>query len=110
MVSAKKEGTTTITAKSVEGNFNATCKITIVNEAATGIALNKTESNIYVNRTDTLDVIFTPEDASTKDVTWTVEDPTIASMYAYYKAITGKKEGTTKITATSKEETSLPNV
>lgn len=103
LVSAKKEGTTTITAKSVEGNFTATCKITIVNEAATGIALNKTESNIYVNRTDTLDVIFTPEDASTKDVTWTVEDPTIASMYAYYKAITGKKEGTTKITATSKD-------
>ena len=46
----------------------------------TAIALNKTETSILLNSTETLTVTFTPNNATDKEVEWSSDDATIASV------------------------------
>lgn len=63
----------------------------------TGIKLDKDSASIKVNETISLTATIEPENATNKDVVWSSEDETIASVTN--GVVTGKKEGITKIFA-----------
>ena len=67
-VTAKKEGTATITVKSSNGK-TATCKVT-VEEPVTSIKMNKTTLALDNQKTETLKTTITPTNATNKTVTW----------------------------------------
>lgn len=102
----KKEGTATITAKTSDGGFTASCEVSVTFNPATGITLNKTEMPLVAPKTETLAASFVPANASNKDVTWISEDPEIASV-STYGSVKGLKGGKTKITVQSKDNPEL---
>ena len=65
-------------------------------------------AEVSVTKTNTMTLNYTllPENAGTKSVTWSCENPDIASVDAA-GVITGKKIGTTKITATATDGTDV---
>jgi len=69
--------------------------------ALSNISLTSNET-FYVGRTVTLSPTFTPENASYKNVTWASSDETVATVDKF-GIVSGVKEGTTKITATSEK-------
>lgn len=101
MVTGKKAGTVTITAKTADGGYTASCQVTVTNQKVkvTGVKLNKTSLSLSVGGTSTLTATVNPSGAS-KSVRWTSGDTTIASVSSSGK-VTGKKAGTTTIFVTT---------
>ena len=101
VVSAKKIGTATITAKA--GNKTATCSITVVSAPVGSITLNLQSASLKVGETATLSATVNPSDATDKTVTWTTSDATVATVSN--GVVTAKKMGTVTITAKAGDET-----
>ena len=102
-VTAKSEGTTTITAEAHNGK-KATCTV-IVNEPApevievTSVSLNKTSLTLEIGESETLTATVLPSNATDKSVTWTSSDQSVVTV-ANGK-ITAIGSGTATITATT---------
>ena len=102
-VTAKSEGTTTITAEAHNGK-KATCTVT-VNEPAqevievTSVSLNKTSLTLEIGASETLTATVLPSNATDKSVTWTSSAQSVATV-ANGK-ITAVGSGTATITATT---------
>ena len=102
-VTAKSEGTTTITAEAYNGK-TATCTVT-VNEPAsevievTSVSLNKTSLTLEIGESETLTATVLPSNATDKSVTWTSFAQSIATV-ANGK-VTAIGSGTAIITATT---------
>lgn len=96
-ITAKKAGTATITASTVNGK-TATCTVTV--KDPTTITLNKDTDKLEEGTTDLLSATVTPDDIASKGVTWKSDNPYIASVDST-GTITGKNEGTATITATT---------
>ena len=104
MVKAIKKGTATITAKTDDGGFTATCVIT-VNEGdkkVTGITLTPTTNTIKPGDSFVITPTVTPVDAADKSVTWSSSDSSIARVDSTGK-VTALKAGTVTITATTND-------
>ncbi len=71
----------------------------------TSIKLNKTETSILLNSKETLTVTFTPTNATDKEVEWSSDDDTIASVDN--GVVTAKKIGVANITVKSKKNASI---
>ncbi len=95
LVTGKKAGTTTITAK--VGALSTTCKITVTSIAPTGITLGKTTATLEAGKTIQLTAALTPVGAG-GTVTYSSSDTGVATVSAA-GLVTGKKAGTTTITA-----------
>lgn len=106
IITGKKEGGTKIRIKSADGGFIDSCSVEVRFKPATGIALNKTEVVVDVNKTEYLSVSFLPWNASNKEVTWISTHPEVASVSAS-GAVKGLKGGTTLVIAQSKDNTLL---
>ena len=106
VVTAKKLGTATITAKA--GDKTATCSITVVATPVTSVTLNKTSVSLKVGETVTLTVTVGPEDATDKTVTWTTSDATVATVSN--GLVTAKKIGTATITAKAGDKTATCSI
>lgn len=65
----------------------------------TSIQLSQDKLELEVDQTSLLGVTFNPEDTTQKSIQWSSEDPAVASVTN--GTVTGLKEGTTTITATS---------
>ena len=102
-VTAKSEGTTTITAEAHNGK-TATCTVT-VNEPTqevievTSVSLNKTSLTLEIGESETLTATVSPSNATDKSVTWTSSAQSVATV-ANGK-ITAIGSGTATITATT---------
>ena len=102
-VTAKSEGTTTITATAHNGK-KASCTVT-VNELApevievTSVALNKMSLTLEIGASETLTATVSPNNATDKSVTWTSSDQAVATVAN--GNITAVGSGTTIITATT---------
>lgn len=102
-VTAKSEGTTTITATAHNGK-KASCTVT-VNEPATevievtSVSLNKTSLTLEIGENETLTATVMPSNATDKSVTWTSSDQAVATV-ANGK-ITAVGSGIATITATA---------
>ena len=101
LVTAKKIGTASITAKA--GDKTATCTITVVATPVTSVTLNKTSASLKVGETVTLSATVKPDDATDKSVTWSTADATIATVSD--GLVTAKKLGTAIITAKAGDKT-----
>lgn len=101
IVSAKKAGTVTITAKSVDGKV-ATCTVVVNNPYidVTNIKLNTSSETIRVGETVALVATISPSNATDKSVTWISSDSNIATV-SNKGVVTGKKAGVVTITAKS---------
>ncbi|MBQ0026342.1 MAG: Ig-like domain-containing protein [Lachnospiraceae bacterium] len=90
-------GEATITAKTADGGFTATCKVTVSTVAVTGVSIDKSSTTIYVGKTDKLKAVFTPSNATNKNVTWSSSDPAVATVSSD-GTVTAVAEGTATIT------------
>ena len=95
----QSEGTTTIRAKLNDGT-EATCQVTVVKPAASGVYLNTTDLDISEGETNQLVATVKPENARNKEVTWKSDDDTIAEV-SESGLVLGKNAGTTNITVTT---------
>ena len=91
-VTAVGAGKATITVTTKDGNFKATCDITVKNEEVqvvkvTGVSLDKTSVELKINESLGLKASISPADATNKDVTWTSSDEKIAKVDANGKVI-----------------------
>jgi uncharacterized protein YjdB len=80
-VTAVGQGSATITATTVNGNYTATCAVTVGTVAVTGITLNETELTMMVDSEFTLVANIMPANATNKQVVWTSSMGVVASVY-----------------------------
>jgi len=98
VVTAKKNGTATITATSTDGGKTATCEVTVYTPV-TKVTLNKSSATVTQGDSFTLKATITPSDATVQTVTWTSSDDFFATV-SDSGVVTGVKAGTATITAT----------
>ncbi len=98
-VKALKEGTTTITVKTVDGEFEASCTITVVKVKISSITI-KGSSSLTIGSSTKLIVNVSPKNAKLDAIKWSSSDSTIASVDANGN-VKGLKAGSVTITATS---------
>lgn len=105
VVTGVSVGSATITAKTADGGFTATCTVT-VEEAPivhpTGVSISKTSINLQIGGSEILTATVTPADANNKNVTWSTSDATVAAVDKNGK-VTGIKAGNATITATTED-------
>ena len=92
-------GVATITARTVDGSFTATCPVT-VGAVATGVNLNVTSKSIQNREEAALVATVAPENAANTNVTWKSSDETKAIVNSK-GLVTGVAEGSVTITATA---------
>jgi uncharacterized protein (TIGR02145 family) len=97
-------GTATITATSADGARTATCVVTVVPTSVLSVELRNTII-ILENETETLTATIFPSSATNRNITWTSNNPTVATIDAATGKITGIKAGgeTATITVTTED-------
>lgn len=99
-VSAKSEGTTTITCRASDGSGKySTCKVTVEAETVyvTSITLNKTFVSLNVGETVQLNASISPSTATNKNVSWYSGNTSVATVSSN-GYVTAKSSGTATIT------------
>lgn len=105
LVSAKSVGTATITCRAADGSGKyATCKVTVESATVyvTSITLNKTSASLYVGETTQLNATVSPSSATNKNVGWTSDDTSVATVSST-GLVTAKSAGTATITCKAKD-------
>lgn len=109
VVTAISPGMTTITVRTVDGNFTDTATIT-VNSPVTGISFNTTALTLYIGSQGalppgTLTASIIPQDAANQAVTWNSSNPDIVSVDGdgLTATVTARDFGTATITVTTEE-------
>ena len=103
-VTALKAGNTTITASIVDDNSNTisdTFDVTVSNVAVQSITFDNNSKTIGVGKSFTLTPIFTPSNATNKNVTWSSTNTSVASVNN--GKVTANAVGTTTIKAISED-------
>ena len=99
------EGIVTVTSEE-NSKVKKEIKITVIApEYATSVRIEKEDKELYVGDTIQLTGILEPNDVTSKILTWTSSDIEVASV-SDAGLVTGKKVGTTIITATTKNNVS----
>lgn len=100
LVTAKDEGTATITA-SLDGN-KTSCKVIVrkVVKRVNGVSVSKSSVKLDVGNTVSITATISPSDATNKSVTWKSENTNIATVSSTGK-ITAISPGTTRVSVTS---------
>ena len=99
VVTAKANGTATITAKTTDGGFTATCTVTVSSIEVTGIDISATSASLNLGEQLVLAVELLPENASNKNVMWTTSNESVAIVNN--GVVTALKAGEAVITATT---------
>lgn len=100
LVTAKSQGNTVVTVKTLDGGYTASCLVSVSKVSVTGITLNKTSLNIEIGKPVMLISTITPNNATNKAVIWSSNNSSIASVDKF-GIVTGKLAGTAKITVTT---------
>ena len=101
-ITAKAEGTATITATTKDGNYKATVDVTVKSIKVTGVSVSASSATLYVGDTKTITATVSPKDATNKDVEWKSDNTSVATVSSAGK-ITAVKAGTANITVTTKD-------
>jgi hypothetical protein len=101
-VTPLKEGTAVITAVTEDGGFEAACHVTVRPQRipVAGILISQSTLKLEVGMTRILTATILPYNATNHVVTWSSENPAIATVGAY-GLVTGQSEGQTAITVRS---------
>ena len=102
-VTAKADGTATITVTTVDGNHQATCTVTVTPKTVlvSSIQVQGTAS-LYVGNTAKLTATVTPTTATNPAVTWSSNNQEVATVGAD-GTVTAKTAGKATITATAQD-------
>ena len=102
LVTGLKEGTATIKVTSSDNSeVSATCTVTVINQAVESVSLNVSETTVSVGKTETLVATINPENASNKNVSWSSDNTSVATVEN--GVVTGVAEGTATITVTTED-------
>lgn len=99
VVTAKGEGTATITVSSTDGTQSAACTVT-VDTPVTGVTLSQTSATLQFGETLALTATVAPANATNKRVTWSSSNQDVATVDED-GVVTAKAAGTATITATT---------
>lgn len=99
VVTAVDTGTTVITAVTKDGNYERSCKVTVI-QPVTGVRLNKSSGKLAVGKSGSLRVSVLPSDATDKKVIWTSSNEDVATV-SQNGVVVAHTPGNTTITATS---------
>ena len=102
-ITALHVGTATITVTTKDGDFSATCVVTVTEEEK-GISLSQEKISLVEGDCSLLEAIVTATDINDHSVQWRVEDETIATMDSQTGIVKGIKAGKTTITATTADD------
>ena len=105
LVTAVSAGTATITVTTKDGNKTATCAVTVTATTVpvSGVSLNKDSTSLYVGDTETLTATITPDNATNKNVTWSSDDTSVATVDTS-GLVTAVGAGTATITVTTVDQ------
>lgn len=95
VVTAKSVGQTYVTVTTTDGNYIATCMVTVTQEA-TSVKLDVSNLTLRVGDVYFVQTTFTPVNATTSKLTWTVQDPKVCTVTSSGK-VTGVGAGKTSI-------------
>ena len=103
LVTTIKPGTVYIVVRSkAYTDKQASCEVIVKqDDKLKSIAFDASELQIETGQSRTLKVVFTPDYAANKNVSWSSSDPSVASVKD--GNVTGVKEGKATITATSED-------
>lgn len=108
VITGVKEGIAVLScvAEDLGQNGAITCMVYVTPQevSATDFSITPGEDTVYIGSTLQLTPVFTPEDTTIRDVTWTSSDEAKATVDAD-GVVSGIAEGTTVITATYKDTT-----
>lgn len=96
---AHAPGTCVITVTSVDGNYQAQCKVTVI-QPVTGVRISASSVTMAVGKSKTLTANVFPSNASNKNVKWSSSDKTVATVSSK-GVVTAKAAGEVTITATT---------
>ena len=99
LVTAVGEGKATITVKTNDGGFSASCEVTVNKKviAVTGVVLGKTELTLVEGEEENLAAAVTPENATDKSVVWESSNESAAAV-SQEGLVTAVGEGKATIT------------
>ncbi len=99
-VTGVSTGTAIITCTAADGSgVSASAKVTVITSVSS-LRVEKTQQTVIVGKTVSNKCTVSPNDATNKKLTWTSDNPSIASVSSS-GVVTGKYPGTCKITATA---------
>ncbi|MDR1974477.1 MAG: Ig-like domain-containing protein [Bacteroidales bacterium] len=99
LVTSVSVGIATITVTTEDGNYTATCLITVV-RAVEGVQLNKTSDTLVIGETELLTATVLPTNATNKAVAWNSTDTNVATV-SDLGLVTGVSVGIATITVTT---------
>ena len=99
LVTAKGNGTATITARTASGGYTDTCTITVTTHV-TGVSLSSSSLTINKGGTSQLTATVSPTTASNKSITWSTSDPAVSTV-SQTGLVTAVGGGTANITVTT---------
>lgn len=105
LVTCVDVGTATITAKTVDGGYDATCSVKVIPTIVrvTGVTLDQDGPlDLEINDTQQLSATVTPDDATDKTVVWDTTDANVLIVSAE-GLVTCVGEGTASITVTTND-------
>ena len=94
-------GTAIITATTVDGNYTATCVVTVA-VPVTGVAIDKSAMSLTVGSTGKITATISPAKATDKSVTWASSDELVATVDGD-GLVTAVGAGTATITVTTND-------
>ena len=96
-------GTATITVRTADGGFTATCEVTVSGDIkVTGVTVGPSTATVAIGKTITLVASIIPYNATNQNVSWSSSDSSIASVDKN-GVVTGIKVGTAVITVTTED-------
>ena len=104
LVYGNSVGTATITASMVNEygrTISGSCEVNVHTVSAQGVAIYAANTELYIGQTTQLHQIFTPSDTTNQNVTWSSNNPSVASVDATTGVVTALRAGTAVITTTS---------
>ena len=103
-VTAVAAGTAVITVTTKDGGKTAKCTVTVkaATVAVTGVSLDKTSLNLMIGESAILNATVAPSTATNKEVTWSSDKTSIATVDANGK-VEAKAAGSAVITVTTKD-------
>ena len=102
VVTGVSAGETTITVTTQDGGFTGVCTINVYHQAVTGVTIEPSEAELTVGSSTKLTATVLPENASNKNVIYSVDDESILSVDQDGN-VTGLSLGTATVTVTTED-------